>query len=122
MLYRIDQLRGAVASGRYAVINGNKLQTDDTLLSQLNDMTTNNDDNNPSSLISDRSPDEIRSKLACLEDALQRSVVEGRVVAKKRQRSRTWKRTIASNNLRRILAASIHREEGMVLDQCLTYQ
>ena len=39
MLYRIEP-SGVVSSlGRYAVVNGNKLQTDDTLLRQLNELT-----------------------------------------------------------------------------------
>ena len=100
MLYRIDP-SGAVASlGSYAVVNGNKLQTDDRLLHQLKYLT-----NDPPS-----SPDEIRSKLSgAVEDALRRSF-EGQGGKEKGDKAKL------PNNLRRILAASIHSEEGMVLD------
>ena len=102
MLYRIDP-SGAVSSlGSYAVVNGNKLETDDGLLRHLKDLASD---------ATSLSPDEIRDQLAGnLENALRRSVAP--------PGSDDHDKTGAKlpNNLRRILVASIHSEEGMVLD------
>ena len=104
MLYRIDP-SGAVSSlGTYAVVNGNKLETDDELLRHLKDLASD-------STTSSMSPDEIRIHLAGkLENALRRSVAPP---GRKEHDNLVVK---LPNNLRRILVASIYSGEGMVLD------
>jgi len=101
MLYRIDP-SGAVSSlENYGVVNGNKLQTDDTLLNELKDLA----ENPPAS------PDQIRAQLATtLKDALLRQSSD-----KRQQGLAKSKEVSVPKNLRRMLVSSIYRGEGMVM-------
>lgn len=106
MLFRIDPSGSVTSMGSYAVVNGSNLQTDDKLLDRLKDIAST----------SSSSPEALRTKLAgAVEDALRRSV-GGNNLHQGDGETKAAATTLPAN-LRRILTASIHATEGMVLDQ-----